>query len=330
MRAQDRFQGFFWAALLAMPMAAVIVLRARPGLDRVWMDNAVHFYVVSGTALLAAAVCAVLIASARSLRQTRLLFLALAFLSIAALFATHGLTTPGFIHDEPYPALDVSAWLSVFVGAAFITASALELPDRAADWVRRCGGALFVLTVAGLAVYLYAGLFVQESEWLSWVPIESRPFQLSIAALVLAMLTYSIRRYLQAYVYLCKPGPLTSEEYAIVKQHALRGGEIAGRVKALRPLREAIRHHHERFDGGGYPDGLRGEAIPLLARIIAVADTYDALTSSRPYRPAGDHEAAFAELRRVSGTQLDPACVEAFLAGLRRAQANEPLQQRVA
>src|SRR3990172_3015482 len=114
----------FWSTLLAAPVVAVVVLTRFPVPDPLWIQNTFHFYTVSGTALMAAVTCAVLVASARSLRETRLLFLALAFLSIAAIFAVHGLTTPGFIHDEPYPALSVSSWLSLMAGALFITASA--------------------------------------------------------------------------------------------------------------------------------------------------------------------------------------------------------------
>jgi HD-GYP domain-containing protein (c-di-GMP phosphodiesterase class II) len=81
----------------------------------------------------------------------------------------------------------------------------------------------------------------------------------------------------------------------------------------LRPALPAIRHHHERLDGHGYPDGLSEEQIPLEARILAVADSYDAMTSDRPYRSPLSHAAAAAELRRCTGTQFDLQCVEAFL-----------------
>jgi HD-GYP domain-containing protein (c-di-GMP phosphodiesterase class II) len=118
-----------------------------------------------------------------------------------------------------------------------------------------------------------------------------------------------------------KPDHLTDVEYDEVKRHAARGGSIARRVDALRPLAHVIRAHHERYNGRGYPDGLAGEGIPLLARIIAVADTYDAMTSDRPYRQALSPDAACAELRRVRGTELDPACVDAFLASFDGAQA---------
>ena len=109
------------------------------------------------------------------------------------------------------------------------------------------------------------------------------------------------------------PRQLTREEWAIVQQHPRRGMEMVRHLEFLKPAREAMLHHHERLDGAGYPDGLAGGEIPLEARVLAVVDAYDAMTSARPYRPALSHEAAADELRRAAGTQFDPACVEAFL-----------------
>jgi len=454
-----------WAGMLALPVFAVFFLNRAPDLDPAWMQPAFHFYIVSGTALLAAVVCAVLAGSARSLRETRLLFLVLAFLSIAAIFATHALSTPGYIHHDPYPSLGVSTWLSILVGGAFVALSAAELPGPVASWVRRSGGLLAGLTVVALATYALSALFVAESEWLSWVPISNRNFQLALTAVSLGLLAFGVWRYLQAYFFarlpshaavvlalallidvqvsltwgrvwhlsfwiyhasyavafivlfagwalevaragnvkviaeaLCmrdalaqlnrgrpaplveladaieakdaatlghvsrvssyaltigrelglpawelrslvlaaqmhdvgkigtpdailgKPGSLTDDEYAVVKEHAARGEEIASMVAVLQPIKEVIRHHHERVDGGGYPDGLKAERIPLHSRIIAVADTFDALTSKRPYRDASAPPAAQAELRRIAGSQLDAVCVEALLTLLARSE----------
>jgi HD-GYP domain-containing protein (c-di-GMP phosphodiesterase class II) len=115
---------------------------------------------------------------------------------------------------------------------------------------------------------------------------------------------------------LAKPGKLNEEETAEMRRHTQRGYEIAQRVPALRSLAPVIRAHHERIGGTGYPDALAGEQIPLLARIIAVADSYDAMTSARPYRAAISHEAAVEELQRVRGHELDSRCVDAFLGWL--------------
>jgi HD-GYP domain-containing protein (c-di-GMP phosphodiesterase class II) len=135
-----------------------------------------------------------------------------------------------------------------------------------------------------------------------------------LRSLVLAAQMHDVGKIGVPSAILMKPSGLTEAEFDEVKRHAPRGGSIARRVDALRPLADVIRAHHERYNGQGYPDGLAGDEIPLLARIIAVADTYDAMTSNRPYRDALTQEAAFRELRRVSGTELDPACVGAFLA----------------
>lgn len=109
-----------------------------------------------------------------------------------------------------------------------------------------------------------------------------------------------------------KPGRLTDAEFEVVKRHPVDGAEM---VRGLRDpeLTAIVRHHHERLDGGGYPSGLRGEEIPLGARIVAVADTFDAITSARAYRPAAPHKRALDILAAEAGTQLDPAAVRAFL-----------------
>jgi putative nucleotidyltransferase with HDIG domain len=113
-----------------------------------------------------------------------------------------------------------------------------------------------------------------------------------------------------------KPGPLTDNEWHIMKQHPTWGFDMLAEVSFLQPAAiDIVYSHHERWDGHGYPRGLGGDQIPLAARVFAVVDTYDAITSDRPYRRARGHAAAVAEMRRVSGQQLDPAMVEAF-AGL--------------
>jgi putative nucleotidyltransferase with HDIG domain len=119
-----------------------------------------------------------------------------------------------------------------------------------------------------------------------------------------------------------KPGPLTEEEWETMRRHPVLGEEILRPVRRLAGVGRLVRHHQERWDGTGYPDGLRGEQIPLGARILAVVDAYTAMTDRRPYRPPLSPEEAVAELRRCAGTQFDPAVVEAFLWVL--AEAPEP------
>lgn len=109
-----------------------------------------------------------------------------------------------------------------------------------------------------------------------------------------------------------KPAGLTEEEQVLMRRHPVVGGDVISRVPSLRAIAPIIRAHHERWDGSGYPDGLAGEKIPLGARIVAVADAYEAMTTNRPYQPAREEAWALAELRRSAGTQFDPSIVEAF------------------
>ncbi len=111
---------------------------------------------------------------------------------------------------------------------------------------------------------------------------------------------------------LCKPGGLTEDEQIFIQVHPQRSCDILQHIEHLKDAMPGVLHHHEMFDGKGYPDRLIGEAIPLHARIIAVADTYDSITSTRAYRSARSHEQALEEIARVAGTQLDPALVDVF------------------
>lgn len=110
-----------------------------------------------------------------------------------------------------------------------------------------------------------------------------------------------------------KPEGLTSEEYEVMKTHPEKGYQIVSQIKHLEEISLYVRHHHERWDGCGYPLGLKGEEIPLGARVIAVADTFDAITSSRPYREGLSYTEAYRELERVSGSQLCPEVTKLFL-----------------
>jgi len=113
-----------------------------------------------------------------------------------------------------------------------------------------------------------------------------------------------------------KPGPLDASESEVVRTHSVVGAEIVHRIPALRQVAPAVRHHHERHDGKGYPDGLARQAIPIEARIIAAADAYATMTADRPYSPARPTQEATAELRRSAGSHFDPAVVDALLAVL--------------
>jgi len=115
---------------------------------------------------------------------------------------------------------------------------------------------------------------------------------------------------------LLKPGRLTEAEWVVMRTHTRLGAEILGGIGFLEPARDVPLCHHEAWDGSGYPAGMAGAAIPLHARIFAVVDTYDALRSKRPYKPAHSHARSLALLREVAGVRLDPEIVEAFSAEL--------------
>jgi putative nucleotidyltransferase with HDIG domain len=113
---------------------------------------------------------------------------------------------------------------------------------------------------------------------------------------------------------LLKPGPLTPDEWIAMRRHAEIGHQILRQIEFLRSAADIVLSHQERWDGGGYPRGLKRGEIPLGARIFAVADTLDAMTSDRPYRRAVPFAQARAEIARCAGSQFDPDCVQAFLA----------------
>jgi putative nucleotidyltransferase with HDIG domain len=127
-----------------------------------------------------------------------------------------------------------------------------------------------------------------------------------------AALLHDIGKFILPDSILFADRKLTVDEWEIVKLHPEQGAELVRRIEGYGPVAEIVLHHHERFGGGGYPAGITGETIPLGSRIIAAADTYDVMTSRDSYRRPVSVEAALAELRRVSGTQLDPIVVETF------------------
>ena len=133
---------------------------------------------------------------------------------------------------------------------------------------------------------------------------------------------------------LLKPGRLTDEEWLVMKRHPFMGHEILKNLPVLAMAGDIVLCHEERFDGSGYPRGLKGEEIPLAARLFAIVDTLDAMTFDRPYRKALSFDVAKAEIVRMAGTQFDPAAVELFLAEetpLREMTALEyPLARQIA
>ncbi|HEX6972071.1 MAG TPA: HD-GYP domain-containing protein, partial [Limnochordia bacterium] len=148
----------------------------------------------------------------------------------------------------------------------------------------------------------YAASLARE---LGWSP--SRVQELHLAALM-----HDVGKIGVPDAILKKPGPLTPEEKAVLDEHPVIGARILSPIARLKPLLGAIRHHHEWYDGSGYPDGLAGEQIPIEARVLAVADTFDAITSDRVYRKARSPAVALGILEQAKGNQLDPELVDAF------------------
>ncbi len=447
----------FAALSLALPLALLIALLRAPGLSELeFYAPAFHFYVVSAASLLAAAVCAVLVLSARSIRQTRILFLALCFFSLGMIFAVHGLTTPGHLYNHFTAALERSPWLSTLAGGFFAALSVVSIP-RVMERTRLRVPEITFAFCTGLIV-AYSAISLAFPDWLTGFPTTEAWFRHLLSAVTIALLSFAAWRYFQSYLFarlpaqlavgvgllflaeaqvsldlgevyyaswwtyhglflaafvavlggwtwellrakdvrsiaeaiamrdaltqlnrgrpyplvtladqienhdletfrhvdrvaacayaisremdfgpgrlrdlvlaaqmhdigkiglppyiLTKPGKLTDEEWEQIKLHPGKGCEIVERVRGLKDIATVIRHHHERFDGSGYPDAAAGDAIPLEARIISVADTLDALTSERPYRGAMSLAEAREEVLRVSGSQLDPVCVQALL-----------------
>ncbi len=132
------------------------------------------------------------------------------------------------------------------------------------------------------------------------------------ADLRLAGLLHDVGTIAVAGAVLSKPGPLDEDEWVVLREHPRIGADMVARIPGLARTQLAIRHHHERFDGQGYPDRLAGESIPMAARVLAAVDAYNAMTEIRPYRDARDRDDALEELRRNAGTQLDPIVVDAL------------------
>ena len=120
-----------------------------------------------------------------------------------------------------------------------------------------------------------------------------------------------------------KPTRLNEEEFEIMKQHPVRSGEILQGFKDFKNIAKFVRHHHERYDGRGYPNGLKGEEIPLFSRILLIGDTYDAMTSTRVYRKGLAQSVAFAELEEFSGSQFDPGLVSLFIEGMKKEESKK-------
>jgi len=437
-----------------LPYLVFEILRRQPSWDAVFALPGPHFYVVSSVAMLALVAAVFIGVAGRRVRNIKVSFLALSFISLAVLFMVHGLSTPKLLlHVTHLPS--VSAPLSVIFATFWLWLSSwhsdhplirflacrerILLPlwtsllvlagligllwPEIVDFVRldiyplNSSTALLVIAVNLMTGYRYyrsylysrfplelaivygAGLMIaaqlimtQGEVWHSswWLyhflllasmlvvlaglyrqyasqrslagaikglfttdPVEriTHALQPSVKALMLAtesrdpytaghnfrVTLYALKiaeqlqlgpEQLRALVggaivhdvgkietpdaVLNKPGRLTPEERAIIEEHPVRGYEMCRNLGFMEEELGIIRSHHEKWNGEGYPDRLAGENIPRLARIVAVADVYDALTSTRSYRPAMSHAEAMGVLNASKGTHFDPACVEAW------------------
>jgi HD-GYP domain-containing protein (c-di-GMP phosphodiesterase class II) len=127
-----------------------------------------------------------------------------------------------------------------------------------------------------------------------------------------------------------KPGPLVPDEFVLMKMHPVDSQKLVESVNSLKHLGTIIRCHHERWDGRGYPDGVKGTEIPWLARLILVADTFDAMTSTRIYRTHKSHEEAYAEIERCSGSQFDPGIAPIFIQAHKKLTESSVLREKLA
>jgi HD-GYP domain-containing protein (c-di-GMP phosphodiesterase class II) len=481
-----------WGGVVALPLATLVVLLGGLAPDPNWSGPRFHFIVVSFTALLALGMASLMARAATQLRDVRVLFLSLAYLSIAGIFLVHALTTPGALVAGNNPWVGFSAWASLAVGAFFLAlttvpwstaqqraiiarqhlllggfllalviygavavtdalrsdapavnhaahsefdgySAAVSAPGNAASQFALLANpvvgkiaALITLTLLALVIIRYRAIYCRAASPLVATLLVGAIFlaqaQISMAlttvwhaswweyhALMLAAFGTTIFGLVQEYAdagsvhgvieglllrdtitqvqrgytdvivalveaveakdhytrghtqrvadvslaigrelrlsseqlrilnraallhdigkigvpdaILNKPGRLTDDEFAIIKEHPGRGYTMIANIRSLHAELGGIRSHHERLDGSGYPDGLTGDAIPLIARIIAVGDVFDALTSPRPYRGPWSREQALALIDAGAGTEFDATIVAALHQSLRTAPA---------
>jgi putative nucleotidyltransferase with HDIG domain len=449
-----------WGVLLSLPVLAFLFMRIS-GIDPEFYDANSHLLVVVIASGIAALIAMGVLLTAGSFRDPRIMFLVLGYVSLAAIFACHGLATPFTLHDGMNPAVGNSVFMSMFAGSFFIALSVFPFSERMRRRLSRHAYVIAAGILIPLAVYVAAVVTDPTSTIAglpgNWVSAEPGLLGKLVNLAAFLLLAFAAARYLQAYLLarlpgqfvaflsivllaeaqvpmafgelwyaswwlyhgllwaacalivvswawefirsgvisnvteslliheglqrvskgypgaihalnasleahdpytlghtnrvaefaleiastlrlsptkqractlvaqlhdigkvgtphhiLNKPGSLTDEEFEEIKTHTSRGFEILGRVAELAPIRTAVRAHHERFDGSGYPDGLQGRMIPIEARVVSVADVFDALTSDRPYRSAWSAGQAFSYIQAEAGKQFDPAMVAAL------------------
>jgi putative nucleotidyltransferase with HDIG domain/excisionase family DNA binding protein len=158
-----------------------------------------------------------------------------------------------------------------------------------------------------------AGHSIRTADYASSLGAQLRLSEKQLQNLQLAALLHDVGKLEISEDIILKAGKLTNEEFLTIKEHPEIGEKIVDEVTFLKPIKSLIRHHHERFDGKGYPDGVSGEEIELEARILAIADTYDIMRSDVPYRKAQSKDFCIKEIKKGAGTQFDPHIAKVFI-----------------
>ncbi|MGG2197441.1 HD-GYP domain-containing protein [Paenibacillus validus] len=440
---------------IVLPYAAYLLLRSHASIDGHFAMPRGHFYIVSAVACLALVIAIAVGVAGSRLRNIKVSFLALSFVSIAELFMVHGLSTPNFIlHATNLPG--IAAQMSVLLASFWLWLSAFSTDHRLVRVLSKHQSRLIPAWTAALAVMGVTGMLFPHTA--AFIPLNVHPLNGAMVALTIALNGIVMYRYYQSYLYsrfplqiaivyssgwlivaqlimvtgeiwraswwlyhflllasmivmvaglirqyasnrsladairalytsdpieritgsispsvkalmaateqkdpytaghnfrvtmyalklaeelqlrpdelralaqgtivhdvgkinipdaiLNKPGRLTPEERSVIELHPVSGYEMCRTLGFMQEELGIIRWHHEKWDGTGYPDRLRGEQIPLMARIVAVADVYDALTSNRAYRQAMSHREAMRFLKDWRGTHFDPGCVDAWV-----------------
>lgn len=216
----------------------------------------------------------------------------------------------------------------ILLAPLILTAISYLINDRARLLLKSLTAEKNLTILCDDLIVAFANAIDAKSHWTNGHSERVTSYALSIAAemgvseedrrtLRIAALLHDIGKIGTYDVILDKPGPLTPEEWQLIKMHPIQGENILRPIKQLQDVIPIIKCHHERVDGKGYPNGLRGDELPLLAKILCLADSYDAMVADRPYKKGLDKENAFSEIRQKSGTQFDPDAVKAFFAAIK-------------
>lgn len=217
----------------------------------------------------------------------------------------------------------------ILMAPLILTAISYLINDRSRLLLKSMSAERDLLALSNDLIVAFANAIDAKSHWTNGHSERVTSYALSIAQemginendcrkLRIASLLHDIGKIGTYDVILDKPGPLTSEEWQLIRMHPIQGENILRPIQQFHDVIPIIKCHHERVDGKGYPDGLFGDELPLLAKILCVADSYDAMIADRPYKKGLDRESAFSEIRIKAGTQFDPEVVSAFFRAIKQ------------